>query len=123
MAIVMSSRSKIVVGAIVFTFVLAMVLVIGSTAGWFHGKQPPMPAPYPLQHPYAKNQISLKCEAYELEEPVNFIMHPNRPIYVNLNFISYTSDRKPAILWYSACYKSQVNAIEGEPQPGSRTRL
>ncbi|CAA9996992.1 unnamed protein product [Nesidiocoris tenuis] len=54
MAIVMSSRSKIVVGVIILTFLLAAVLVVGSTAGWFHNSQQPMPAPHPLQHSYTK---------------------------------------------------------------------
>ncbi|XP_024085568.1 uncharacterized protein LOC112128042 [Cimex lectularius] len=53
MAIVMSSRSKLVVGGIIVTFLVAAVLVVGSTAGWFH-KHQPMPAPHPLQHSHAK---------------------------------------------------------------------
>ncbi|KAK9502521.1 hypothetical protein O3M35_011290 [Rhynocoris fuscipes] len=54
MAIVMSVRSKIVVAVIVVTFVLAAMLVVASTAGWFHSSHQPMPAPHPLQHPYLK---------------------------------------------------------------------
>ncbi|KAF6202680.1 hypothetical protein GE061_003081 [Apolygus lucorum] len=63
MAIVMSSRSKIVVGVIILTFLLAAVLVVGSTAGWFHNSQMPMPAPHPLQHSYAKRPMALQRDA------------------------------------------------------------
>uniref|UniRef100_T1I8Z7 Uncharacterized protein n=1 Tax=Rhodnius prolixus TaxID=13249 RepID=T1I8Z7_RHOPR len=81
MAIVMSARSKIVVAVIVVTFILAAMLVVASTAGWFHNSHQPMPAPHPLQHPYLKVGIPSIGFSLTKNATLNFhlilLVHPS----------------------------------------------
>ncbi|KAL1129359.1 hypothetical protein AAG570_013886 [Ranatra chinensis] len=48
MAIVISSRQKILLSLVIFTVILICLLVIASAAGWLSGKQQ-LPSPHPLK--------------------------------------------------------------------------